>query len=492
MRLTCDLGLQVKFIKATSTIGNREEGYSLVRHGHLHTNIRILELEPILTKETLRTPLKFGAAEVTESTMLTVRAKVENRAGQVGEGWGQILLSVQWAFPTGLVSYDLRDQAMQELSRRICGTMANLPGFYHPLDLYVEFKPHLRNLAKAVSHELKLAVDLPILAALVCASSMDAALHDAFGRVNGVSAYEGCGPDFMPHDLSVYLGEEFKGKYPVDYLRSSYEEHVPIFHLVGGVDKLREVEVNASDPQDGLPVSLERWIKRDGLFCFKVKLRGTDIDWDVARTSAVADVVAESLTRHKIHVGKRAFILSIDSNELCESPDAVLEYLAKLKELSPLAYEHLLYIEQPTERDLSAHRFDMRKLAAVKPVLADEGVVDLESLDLAKELGWSGIALKTCKGHSAVLLSIAKASAAGLLYSVQDLTNPSLAFVHSAGLAARSHPLNGVEYNARQYLPQAGLEVQKLHNTLFQVQEGYIRTNTISGVGFGYHPHALR
>jgi L-alanine-DL-glutamate epimerase-like enolase superfamily enzyme len=266
--------------------------------------------------------------------------------------------------------------------------------------------------------------------------------------------------------------------------------------LVGGVDKLREAEVDASDPQDGLPVSLESWIKRDGLFCFKVKLRGTDIDWDVARTAAVADVVAENLIRqrtpHRSNAGEKSFFLSIDSNELCESPAAVLEYLAKLSELSPLAFEHLLYIEQPTERDLSAHRFDMRKLAALKPVLADEGVVDIETLDLAEELGWSGIALKTCKGHSSVLLSIAKASAAGLLYSVQDLTNPSLAFVHSAGLAARTYPLKGVEYNARQYLPHAGPEVQKFHSTLFQVREGYIRTNTISEVGFGYHPDALK
>jgi L-alanine-DL-glutamate epimerase-like enolase superfamily enzyme len=456
-----------------------------VNHESLRTDIRVLELQPSFTRETLRTPLKFGAGEVTDITMLTVRAKVESRAGQVGEGWGQILLSVQWAFPSTQVAYGLRDQAMQELARRVCVALAAAPGYSHPLDLYLEFKPELLRLAQAVSADLRLAENLPALAALVCASPVDAALHDAFARTHGVSAYATCGPEFMAHDLSVYLGREFCGRYPADYLRKRYAERVPVFHLVGGVDKLRESEVTAADPQDGLPVSLERWIGRDGLFCFKIKLRGTDVAWDVARTAAVMEVVAGCR-------GNRDFFLSIDANELCASPAVVLEYLAKLQEVSPLAYDRLLYIEQPTERDLAAHRFDMRALAALKPVLADEGVIDLETLDLAVELGWSGIALKTCKGHSSVLLNIARASAAGLLYSVQDLTNPALAFVQSAGLAARSYPLKGVEYNARQYLPHAGAEVQQLHRSLFEVRDGVIRTGTIGGIGFGYHPDVCR
>ena len=459
--------------------------------GHLRTDIRVLELEPILNTETLRTPLKFGAAEVTESTVLTVRARVENGAGMIGEGWGQILLSVQWAFPTTQVPYELRDRAMQELSRRICAEMATVPGFHHPLDFYLEFKPQLISLSRTVSRDLALALDLPILVALVCASPADAALHDAFGNVNGVSAYAGCGPDFMSHDLSAYLGEGFRGKYPTDYLRSAYQPSIPIFHLVGGVDKITEGEVEASDPQDGLPISLESWIEQDGIFCFKVKLRGTDIEWDIERTAAVAEVAEACLGRRRGEQGKRDFFLSVDSNELCENPEAVLEYLGKLKETSPLAYERLLYVEQPTERDLSAHRFDMRKVSAEKPVLADEGITDLESFDLARDLGWSGFALKTCKGHSSTLLYVAKASATGLPYSVQDLSNPGLSFVHSAGLAARTNPLKGVEYNARQYLPYAQAHVQQVHDSLFRVQNGYIYTETIGKIGLGYQSDAV-
>jgi len=42
----------------------------------------------------------------------------------------------------------------------------------------------------------------------------------------------------------------------------------------------------------------------------------------------------------------------------------------------------------------------MHAAARIKPVVIDESLVDLESLELARELGYSGVALKACKGHS--------------------------------------------------------------------------------------------
>jgi L-alanine-DL-glutamate epimerase-like enolase superfamily enzyme len=160
--------------------------------------------------------------------------------------------------------------------------------------------------------------------------------------------------------------------------------------------------------------------------------------------------------------------------------------LRRLQEMSASAFKSLLYIEQPTERDLAAHRFRMHDLTEIKPVLADEGIVDLETFNLARELKWSGLALKTCKGHSSALLYVVKATAHGMVYSVQDLTNPGLALVHSAGSSAHINPLKGVEYNARQYLPSSAPEVQQAHRGLFQVRDGTISTETIGSLGLGY------
>jgi len=449
----------------------------------MQSDIRVREAEVSFADEVLRTPLKFGSGVVRAVTSMTARVVAENGAGGVAEGFGNILLSDMWGFPSAVLSHEERDAAMREVGQRFAARVAEATDAGHPIDLFLEAKQELGGIAEGACEELGLVEPMPILGALVCASPVDAALHDAFGQVNSVSSYDTYGPEFMAHDLSRYLGPEFAGKYLRDYLKPAFEPTMPIFHLVGGMDKLTRAEVTADDPQDGLPVSLEEWIERDGLTCFKVKLRGTDIEWDVQRTVEVADVVAHTHSKLGLTTG---FWLSTDSNELNESPETVVEYLRELAAASPLAYRALIYVEQPTERNLSGHCFDMRPVAALKPVLADEGVTDLEKLKLAKELGWSGVGLKVCKCHSSSLLYVAWAKANGMVLSVQDLTNPGLSLVHSAGFAARVDTLMGFEYNSRQYLPHSAPDVREKHRPLFEVKDGRVSTETIGEVGLGY------
>lgn len=445
--------------------------------------IRIVDVKPVFAEEELRTPLKFGTGVITHISALTAAVVVEDTVGRRAEGLGNILLSDIWAFPSTSLSHEARDTAMRALAERACAAYAELDDYAHPLALSWQVKQRLPDLAGAVTDELSLSEPIPLLAALVCASPADAALHDAYGRLLGRSTYDCYGPEFIDHDLSRYLGPAFRGRYLADFIKPHFRPELPIFHLVGGLDKLTEAELTDDDPDDGLPVSLDQWIRRDGLFCFKVKITGTDIDWDVERTAAVARVAHD--TRLEMGLDPTIF-LSADSNEMHESPEAVVEYLSKLRERSSLAYRSLLYLEQPTERDLEAHRFDMRCVAALKPVLVDEGVTDVDKLELARELGWSGIGLKTCKGHAASLLYAALCQAGGLLMTVQDLTNPGLSFVHSAGLAARLPTLMGVEYNARQYLPTSQEDVQRRHESLFRVRLGRIRLDTLAPVGLGH------
>jgi len=56
----------------------------------------------------------------------------------------------------------------------------------------------------------------------------------------------------------------------------------------------------------------------------------------------------------------------------------------------------------------------------------------------------------------------------------------------SAGLAARIDTLMGVEYNSRQYLPNAAPELRAKHPDLFTVKGGRIRTGSLSATGLGY------
>ncbi len=46
---------------------------------------------------------------------------------------------------------------------------------------------------------------LPLLAALVCLSAFDIALHDAYGMLHDVPIYETYNRDWMSRDLSWYL-----------------------------------------------------------------------------------------------------------------------------------------------------------------------------------------------------------------------------------------------------------------------------------------------
>jgi len=64
----------------------------------------------------------------------------------------------------------------------------------------------------------------------------------------------------------------------------------------------------------------------------------------------------------------------------------------------------------------------MHEAAKFKPVVIDESLIDLESLQLAREMGYTGVAFKACKGQTQTLLLAAAAQKYGLFRCVQDLT----------------------------------------------------------------------
>jgi L-alanine-DL-glutamate epimerase-like enolase superfamily enzyme len=454
----------------------------------MNSDIRVLSATPYFIEAAARTPLKFGGVVVDTGDYAQVKVEVETRGGKRGVGWGGMFVMDFWAFPEPSLPHPLKLQAMKELTRRYCRLVAEHSRFGHPVDLYYETEEGLRQLLQQVSDDLGLSIPMPFLAALVCASPTDAAVHDAFGVANAISTYDGYGAEFMEHDLSRYLGSEFAHRYISQYLREGYQRKVPVFHLVGGLDKLRRAELDDSDPQDGLPVSLDQWVERDGLFCLKVKLRGNDLEWDIARMLEVAAVAREARAR----IGEHLLHFTADTNEMCEEPGYIVAFLERVREQDRRTFEDTLYVEQPTERDLAARRLDMRPIARLKPVLVDESLTGLADMELALELGWSGIALKACKCQSAELILAARAEQMGVPYAIQDLTNPALALLHSVGMAARLHPIMGVEANSAQFFPAASEPEAAVHPGLCQRQDGVLDTSTLQGPGLGYQIERIK
>ena len=85
-----------------------------------------------------------------------------------------------------------------------------------------------------------------------------------------------------------------QGMFPNDFLEPQPPVKVPVWHLVGGLDPLEESDKKESDPKDGYPVALTEWIKSDGLKCLKIKLKGTDAQWDYDRIVKVGAIAIAS------------------------------------------------------------------------------------------------------------------------------------------------------------------------------------------------------
>jgi L-alanine-DL-glutamate epimerase-like enolase superfamily enzyme len=352
----------------------------------------------------------------------------------------------------------------------------------HPLQHGLSVHERVDGLAIPVGKRLFITERIPTLAALVCWSPFDQALHDAYGRLLGISSYEALGRDLLPHDLSRWLGEVGEGRYLDEFIyRRRERDALDAWLVVGTNDTLRKAD--AEDLGDGLPASVEGWIERCGYRCFKLKTKGADpageAEWVASVHREIVDI------REELGLGGE-IIYEVDANEGCEGPWVVTAFLDELQALDAEAYAALAYLEQPTERDLSANRWDMMPIARRKPVLADEGITDLEDLLIAAQLGWTGPALKTCKGHSLALLEIAWCELTGRSYALQDLTNPNIGAIHAAGLAAHCDTINGVEVNVMQFIPASSEAEAAQFPGIFEVRDGVHRVAGLTDLGLGY------
>jgi L-alanine-DL-glutamate epimerase-like enolase superfamily enzyme len=227
---------------------------------------------------------------------------------------------------------------------------------------------------------------------------------------------------------------------------------------------------------------LADWIKQDGLKCLKIKLRGTDAAWDYQRIQRVG----------RIGLAHGVRWLSADFNCTVSDPAYVNDILDKLLLDEPELYARTLYVEQPFPYDLEAHRIDVRSVSARKPLFLDESAHDWEFVKLGRQLGWSGVALKTCKTQTGALLSLCWAKAHGMPLMVQDLTNPMLAMIPHVRLAAHAGTIQGVECNAMQFYPEASLPEAAVHPGLYQRRQGQVDLSTLSGPGMGYRVEEMQ
>jgi L-alanine-DL-glutamate epimerase-like enolase superfamily enzyme len=422
-----------------------------------------------------RTPIKFGGVALDRVTLLNVECDIEAPADRRATGFGSMPLGNIWAFPSKTLQYEGTLSAMKRFADDVAALYRSCGDIVHPIDTTMALEGDVF----AAAARLPLAEPMPHLAALVVASPFDAALHDAFGKLHGVNCYQTYGPDFMVHDLGHWLGHEFDRLSLTQFVRPEPNPTMPVYHLVGALDPLVESDV-VQPVGDGLPETLGDWIRRDGLTHLKIKLNGDDLVWDVNRVLGVDHVAAQARS------GDVLWYYSLDFNERCPNVEYLLDALRMINEQRPRAFHRIQYIEQPTARDLKTNSKNvMHEAVSIKPVVIDESLVDLESLLLACEMGYTGVALKACKGQSQSLLMAAAAQKFGMFLCVQDLTCPGASLIHSAGLAAHVPGVQAIEANARQYCPAANAPWERSHPGIFRITNGTMATGRLIGLGLG-------
>lgn len=440
------------------------------------TDIVVRETELFFLPTYLRVPLKFGAQVVTRALCARVRVRVEDREGRSAEGWGETPLSVGWVWPSTL-TWDERENRMRDFTIRIAKELPEVCELGHPMELGHCFQEHrLEKLRSELNQGY--SEGLPHLAALVCHSLFDLAIYDAYGNLHGRPVFDTLSAEWLRGDLARFLepAAKFAGKWPKHFL-TPRRERLPVWHLIGGLDPVEREELTGSEPNDGYPVLLRDWIRADGLKCLKIKLRGNDAAWDYERIVKIG----------KISIEEDVTWLTADFNCTVTDPAYVTEILDRLLVEEPRIYGMLLYIEQPFPYDLEANRIDVHSVSARKPLFLDESAHDWRFVRLGRELGWTGVALKTCKTLTGALLSLCWARAHGMTLMVQDLTNVMFAQIPHATLAAYAGTIMGVESNGMQFCPEASLIEAKVHPGLYRRRDGVLDLSTLTGPGFGYH-----
>jgi L-alanine-DL-glutamate epimerase-like enolase superfamily enzyme len=425
-----------------------------------------------------RMPLKFGPEVTTSVTCARVCVTVEDTRGRKGEGWGETPLSVQWVWPSTL-PYEMRHEVLKRFCAKLALAWIQFDDVGHPMELGFDFQEQVLPslLASFNKEQTQLSEPMPWLAALVCCSLFDLAIHDAFGQLLQRPTYSTYTSEFMNRDLAAFLGSSgFKTKYPVEFLIAQPSPKVKAWHLVGGLDPLEPCDLKGNEPKDGYPVLLADWIKRDGLKCLKIKLRGNDAAWDYERMLRVG----------RIAMANEVDWLTADFNCTVTEPGYVNELLDRLRDEHSRIYGMLLYVEQPFPYDLEQFRIDVHSVSARKPLFLDESAHDWKFVRLGCELGWTGVALKTCKTQTGALLSACWAKANGMTLMVQDLTNPMLAQIPHVLLAAHAGTIMGVETNAPQFYPDASTAEAKVHPGLYRRTDGCVDLSSVCGPGFGY------
>ncbi|MDA0813559.1 MAG: mandelate racemase, partial [Verrucomicrobia bacterium] len=198
------------------------------------------------------------------------------------------------------------------------------------------------------------------------------------------------------------------------------------------------------------PETLEEYIRHDGLTHFKIKVSG-DTEEAMERLQRIWSViVSEKVSTPYV---------TLDCNEAYGDLDALEKFVVTLGAGLPELFHHIALIEQPLPRsmvvDADASAV-LRRIAARKQLMIDEGDGTVEAFREAQGLGFSGVSHKNCKGvfkslMNRMLCDQWNAAGVATIMSAEDLTHMPIVSLHQDFATVAALGLDNAERNAHHY-----------------------------------------
>ncbi len=330
----------------------------------------------------LRVPFRYGIATMTRTPHFVVRLLVEIDGVQQ-HGFAADNLPPKWFTKNPDSAYADEIADMMAVARHAAETACALA----PVKSVFALWRQISEAQDTWAH----ARQIPSLLSNFGVSLIERAVIDAFCRATRTPFARAVRENTLGVDLS-FIHPELKGLTPAELLRPAPQRSVILRHTVGMADPLVDGEEH-DHPDDGLPLSLEAFIREHGLTHFKIKLGG-NIERDRERLLRLAEVIEK-------HTPNYRFTLDGNENYRAVAPFRELWEGFRTDPAIARFLQHLIFVEQPFHRAVALDRATAAELLAWTdrpPIIIDESDADCLALPTALAGGYAGTSHKNCKG----------------------------------------------------------------------------------------------
>lgn len=438
----------------------------------------------------LRLPFRFGVVTLTAAPQAFVRARVRLADGREGWGMAAELLAPKWFDKNLALSNEDNFQQLRDATSIAAAAYTSDATARTAFGHYAaHYRPHIDACA---------GCGLNPLVACFGPALIDRAVLDGLCRLLGVSFFAAIQRNLAGIEIGA-LTPDLRGFDLNRWLSGlSLPAALDARHTVGMVDPITAVDVQTWR-NDGLPETLEQVIERYGHRHFKLKVGGK-LDEDLDRLARIAAVLDRAAAPYQA---------TLDGNEQYNDVEGIAELWRKINETAALKRlaASTLFVEQPIGRANALAR-SVVALASKVPLLIDESDSELSVFPRGRELGYTGVSSKACKGFYKSILNAARcahwnadAASQRFFMSAEDLTCQAGVAVQQDLALVALLGLGHVERNGHHYVDgMAGLHEDEqaaflaAHGDLYERSAGAVRVRIANGrlavgslacVGFG-------